>query len=426
MARTSYTLYYPDGHTETISVYELTQAQGIAKQRGASLTPTTTGAAAGVAAGAAAATPVTTTKAGVGIGQTSAEYRANLTKAYNQYLAFLQTPQGQGQPIPTSMADFQSRILGNHPWSYFDTLSTQTTPGGTQPTDQQTKGYQDYLAWQKDNPFMPIPKNLNDYLLHYMTWANNTSLYQAGYTQQQIDSYDAFQVYDSKYGNLNDWRPKDLTDYLENYDKAQQQLNTWRQEAGPEAAGFTDEQTREYYLFQDYKSQYGKPGEWFPVDIGDFFANYDKAKGQLTTWQQQAGEVEKYEIDPAEAARRQEESYQRSQVAAGEAYHETPMYSETFAKEIQQWAGSMSGALRGFVENQFPSLQAQYEAGVGPLKGYPTPEEARAEAARRASGFEAWLPKQVPELEQQYYEQRPYARGERYQEQSPTLRAVNW
>ncbi|MCJ7805897.1 hypothetical protein MUP46_04630 [Patescibacteria group bacterium] len=427
MARTSYTLYYPDGHTETISVYELTQAQSIAKQRGASLTPI---------AGAPTPTPTPTTttpttttpttKAGVGIGQTSAEYRANLTKAYDQYLAFLQTPQGQGQPIPTSMADFQSRILGNHPWSYFDTLPTQTTPGGTTTPTADQASYDKYLAYIKTHQSWPTPKDINDYLAHRNLWEANGDFYDAGFNDTQIQNYNAFQGFASKYGNLNDWYPENIADYLENYDKAQQQLNTWRQEAGPEAAGFTDDQIREFNAFKDYASQYGKAGEWFPVDIGDFFANYDKAKGQLTTWQQQAGAVEEYELTPEEAARRREESYQRSQVAAGEAYHETPMYSETFAKEIQQWAGSMSGALRGFAENQFPSLRAKYEAGVGQMKGYSTPEEARAEAARRASGFEAWLPKQVPELKQQYYEQRPYARGERYQEQSPTLRAVNW
>ena len=60
------------------------------------------------------------------------------------------------------------------------------------------------------------------------------------------------------------------------------------------------------------------------------------------------------------------------------------------------------------------------------LTGYPTREEARAEAARRESGFQAWLPGQVPELEQKYWAQRPEQRGERLWMQSPNTRMVNW
>jgi len=181
MARTSYTLYYPDGHTETISVYELTQAQGIAKQRGASLTPPGTPTPTPATTTPTTTTP--TTKTGAGIGETSAEYRANLTKAYNQYLAFLQTPQGQGQPIPTSMADFQSRILGNHPWSYFDTLSTTTTP--TTPTADQAS-YDKYLAYIKTHPSWPTPKDINDYLAHRNLWEANGDFYDAGFSDIQI------------------------------------------------------------------------------------------------------------------------------------------------------------------------------------------------------------------------------------------------
>lgn len=285
--------------------------------------------------------------------------------------------------------------------------------------------YQDYLAFQKDNPNMPIPQNVNDYALHYEQWLGNMQFYQLGYTQEQIDNYDRFSAFASQYGDLNDYRPKDLADFLANYDKAQTQLNTWTQEAGPEATGFTDNQVREYYAFKDYASQYGEPGEWFPVDIGDFFANYDQAQQQLGVWQQVAEDVEKYQISPEEALRRQEEAYARTQYAAKEAFGETPEYQPAFA----QWMGGQeqfSGALQQYVEREYPSLKSEFQATQPTLTGFPTREEARAEAARRESGWQAWLTERTPELEQEYWSQRPLERGERPYMYSPAMVAKNW
>lgn len=300
---------------------------------------------------------------------------------------------------------------------------------GTPATAQQVlwvMQYQDYVAYQKANPFMPVAKDINDYILNFQKWIDNSIYYQQGYSQEQIDSYDRFRAFQSQYGDLNDFMPKDLNEYLANYDKAQQQLTTWTQEAGPEAAGFTDDQVRAFNEYKQYYYQYGKPGEWMPVDVGDFIANQTQAQAQLNVWKQQAAEVEKYELPPEEAARRREESYQEGRYAAQERYGETPMLQETFAAWLPQAAGDMSGALREFVENQYPSLRAQYEAGLPRLTGFPTREEARAEAAKREAGFSAWLTGQTPELEQEYWGQRPYARGEQYSQYSPTLRTVNW
>jgi len=145
----------------------------------------------------------------------------------------------------------------------------------------------------------------------------------------------------------------------------------------------------------------------------------------LGVWQQQAGEVEKYEVDPAEAARRREESYAESRVAAGERYRETPQYQPQFAQWLGE-QGQFSGALEQFVESQYPSLRSEFQATQPRPTGFATPEAARTEAARREQAWQGWLGGRTPELEQEYMGQRPAQRGERLWMQAPTMRTANW
>lgn len=136
-------------------------------------------------------------------------------------------------------------------------------------------------------------------------------------------------------------------------------------------------------------------------------------------------EYQKWALPPEEQARRREESYALTQYGRKEAYREQPRYFEPFAKWIKGQT-AISQALRGYVEDKYSSLRARHEADLPPLTGFPTREEARAEAARRESAWEAWLPSQLPDVRQDYYAQRPAERGERYWVQSPTLRTVAW
>ena len=114
--------------------------------------------------------------------------------------------------------------------------------------------------------------------MHYQDWLSAQPLYGAGYTREQVeafsDGYDRYSAYDSQYGNLDDLHFSDILDYVENHDQAQQQLDKWIQEAGSEAAGFTDDQVREFKDYMQHYYQYGKPGELVPVDVGDFINNY--------------------------------------------------------------------------------------------------------------------------------------------------------
>ena len=322
------------------------------------------------------------------------------------------TPTTPREKIEASAAELRAKFV-------------EAPPEGV--SQEWIEAFERYQEFVKANPNLSIPiyKDVNDYMLHEAEWLQNLPYYQAGYGQELIDSYTDFGAYASKYGNLEDEYPKNLLDYLENPDKFQQQLDLWKQEAGPEAVGFTDAQIREFNAYKQYYYQYGKPGELVPADIGDFIANLGDYQKQLAIWQQQAAEVERYEVDPAEAARRREWRYQREVVGAGEAYREQPSYQEPFAAWMSQ-QGGMSGAFRGFVESEYPSLRTRHVAGLPQLTGYPTPTAARAEAARRERGFEAWLPQQTPGLYQEYMGQRPWERGVRYATQSPTHRLLNF
>jgi len=196
--------------------------------------------------------------------------------------------------------------------------------------------------------------------------------------------------------------------------------------------GYSEEQLREYNLWIDWSQKYGELGDWLPTNITDWLANYDQAQQQLDKWKQQATteeleqlELEQYALDPAEAARRREEAYREARYAAKERFREPARLSEAFTGWMER-QGQLSGAFTQFVESEYPSLRGEFEAGLPRPVGYPTREAARAEAARRERGFEAWLPKQMPEVREEYWSQRPAARGERLWMQQPTLRAVNW
>jgi len=353
-------------------------------------------------------TPTPTTPTTTPTTTTDAELKASIARK----IAAQDTAKWSGKPMaPEDMLtpEEQEYLKATYTSPYTGGATGGAGGGTTGAGTTGSEEYLDYLAWQKNNPYMPIPKDEREFFMYRDEWLSAMSLYQAGYTREQVDNYideyTRFKAFASQYGDLNDWQASSLSDFITNYDKAQQQLGTWIQEAGPEATGFTDDQIREFKDYEQWYYQYGKPGEWKPTDVGDFIANQDKAQQQLGVWKQQAGEVEQYEIDPAEAARRREESYAEGRYAAKERYGETPEYQQPFQQWLDKQAG-FSGALEAFAESEYPSLQTRYKAGLPDLTGFPTREEARAEKAKREAGFQAWLPEQTPE--------------------QPTTRTANW
>lgn len=295
---------------------------------------------------------------------------------------------------------------------------------------QLESSYQDYLTKYQEMG-TPAAKDFADYLANYEQWYTE---YQAGLTEGErarVREFDEWWRYGRKYGGLDDQYPVDIDDFYDNYDLYQQQLVGWKQQAEEVEAEYTDEQVGEWNAFKDYMG-YREPGEWYPVDIADYFENWDKAQQSLSTWQQryEEGEAERvageeYALDPEEAERRREEAYAESRYAAEERYRETPQYQAPFTQWFQDQAG-FSGALQAFTEREYPSLKSEFQATQPRLTGFPTREEARAEATRREQAWGGWLPGKTPEIEQRYWGQRPAARGERLWMQQPTLRTANW
>jgi len=236
--------------------------------------------------------------------------------------------------------------------------------------------------------------------------------------------------------------PKDKEDYFAHADEWASMLTTGEgtqgYTIGDVTRGYTPDQLREYKQFLLYASA-AEAGDWKPAGISDYLTNYDKAQQMLAKWkpiyEQGITEQEEYEqyireqrehaLPPEEARRRQEEAYAEGRVAAGERYREPTRYPETYEAWLGQ-QGQFSGALERFAETQYPSLQRQFEAGMPQERGYATPTEARAAALQRESMFQAWLPQQEAGMYQDYMGQRPAERGERLFMQAPRTRTVNW
>lgn len=271
-----------------------------------------------------------------------------------------------------------------------------------------------------------------------------------GYTPEQIAEYEAYLAFLKEYPDMGLPAPKDIDDYFANKDEWQDDYVPPEpappEPTPPEEPGreYTEEEKREYYTYRNYASVYGDPNDWYPLNIEDYFKNWDTAQEQLGEWQSEelksTTEQEQYErereeaeawaLSPEEAARRREESYEysqwakeRSEYAAQEAYHETPEYGQSFS----DWFGSTaskSQPLQSFIKGMFGELKTEYQAGLPTLTGFPTREEARAEAERRETGFERWLPKQMQGLKQQFWAQAPWQREERPGTFAPRVRSV--
>lgn len=268
------------------------------------------------------------------------------------------------------------------------------------------------------------------------------------YTPEQIAEYEAYLAALEQYPDSGLPVPKDIDDYFKNRDK-------WQDEYVPpeepteeeiEEREYTDEEKREYYTYRNYERAYRDPDDWVAFDIEDYFKNWDIAQEQLGEWQteeverereqteyeREREEAERWALSPEESARRREEGYEysqwvreRAEYGAKEAYRETPEYGQTFSNWFSSEA-SKSQPLEAFIKGMFGELRTEYQTGMPRLTGFPTREEARAEAGRREAGFEAWLPKQLPELEQKFWAQAPWKREERPGLFAPRIRTVSF
>ena len=160
------------------------------------------------------------------------------------------------------------------------TETPPTSAGTTTPTAGQLADYQNYLAL--------LDTALGNFLPHPKDI--NDFLPHADEWFAQFNElkrgYQTYLTYYSGYGTSDDWKPLDIYDYYSNYDKAQPYLTEWQKLAIEKEAEYTDDQLRDYYNFKNYASAHAELGEGLPVDIADYFAGYDQYQGMLTTFQQ--------------------------------------------------------------------------------------------------------------------------------------------
>jgi len=330
-------------------------------------------------------------------------------------------------------------------------------------TAEQEADYRNYLDYLKTpaGSRLPVPKNFEDFLAHAEEWY--------ALKREQDREFETYKKYASKFGVPDDWYAIDKQDFYANYDRAQEQLGAWEllyeedkaRELEEEEYSLTPKEkfdrSEEYYaawaLAQEYalppseaarrrEERYAREREVIEYGLTpeesarrreerytrereeiEYGLTPEEAARRREERYAREREIIEHALEPEEAARRREESYEEARIAAGERYKETPEYGGAFAqwKERQQ---DFSGALSSFIESKYPSLQSRFKAEVGPLIGSATPEEARAEAARRQQAFQAWLPRQISGVEEEYYAQRPAQRGERYFMQAPVTRQM--
>lgn len=290
-------------------------------------------------------------------------------------------------------------------------------------TDEQLDDYEYYLAARELYPNLPEVKDIEDFLAQRADIEANWDDYVRGYTEEDVRGFNVFKKYASLVGAPDDWRATNIEDYLENYETAQQQLAIWQKEwevdealrLEKEAAALSPEEAarrrEERYAREQELIEYGLTPE-------------EAARRREERYARER-EIIEHAIEPEEAARRREESYAEARYAAQERYKEPPEYTGTAAQWMTRQQ-DFSQALRGFVEKELPSLQAEFRAEQGPLPGFATREEAREEQSRRERAYRAWLPERMAGVEEEFYAQRPAQRGERYHIQAPVTRFAGW
>ena len=299
---------------------------------------------------------------------------------------------------------------------------------------EEYREYQAFLTTPQGTQF-PVPIDIDDYLAHKDEWA----AYMLHPTDER-DSWELYQAY-LRYRDPRDWQAKTIDEFLANPDVVAEQIDEWR-----------DSALREYQEYRDYDN-FRDPGEWVYQGVDDFVLNYDDAQIQLGKWQGLYGTEEaeriadeayydalrrrqleelQHGLSPEEAARRREESYQysqeareRAEYAAKEAYHPEVRYDPAFYSQQEALQGE-SVYYQDWMKRIYPELRGRFEATQPKEIGYPTREEARAAAAQTEAKWKTWLGGQQETLEQEFYGQPPYQRGERPSQFAPKLRSLSY
>jgi hypothetical protein len=306
-------------------------------------------------------------------------------------------------------------------------------PSGWKPSEALINDYNEYLAFLQtpEGADFPIPDDIWDYYVHAKEWAEmmgaeeipdyGPQLPGEYYTDEQLKQWERYQYLEYRYRDSGDWVATDIDDFYAHQDLAQQQMAEWEEDAAKAEKEWTEDEQREWQEYKDLSS-YREPGDWVANDIADFYDNYDKAKGQEDIW------LERYSEDQTRIEASEEYTdwaRERSRYAAEETYTEEARYDPAFYQEMEALQGE-SVYYQDWMYEIYPRLRAEFEATQPRERGYYTREEARTAAAQTEAEWTAWLSGKMPELEEEFYSYRPEHRGERPGAFQPSLRQVSW
>ena len=287
---------------------------------------------------------------------------------YNAYLAFLRTYPGRNHPWPTSLEHY---FENKDEWA--------TRDYGEQPPDNGGDG---------GNGEEPTEE----------------------WTSAQRKAYERYKNYAALYKDPDDYYAPTINDYYGNYDVANEQLTEWETEA-----------SREYQQYRDLAS-HREPGDFYTTNQDDFVNNYDRAQRQQDVWM---GRYTEYETRQQEVDEYYDWSRGRAYESAQEAYRPSPQYDPALYKQREALEGE-SVYYQNWMTDMFPELKRRFEATQPKQVGYPTREEQRAAEAQLEQGIGQYLTAEQEALRQEFYEQRPWDRGERPHIYQPKLRQLSY
>jgi len=308
-----------------------------------------------------------------------------------EYIAQQKATEGSatstGWPTSTTPSLIEQRATGTTDTSRTTGGTTSTSGTGIPPGSGLAQGYnwEEWAEYERylgvlnttEGTILPIPQSISDYFNNKKHWERLGQLGQLPPTTRTVE--DAGLIHGQ----------------LQVTGQVLAQGSPW---LTPEGEPLDFDEGGEPIVVGDEKDKEPPPG----FETYDEYLAYLKRQREYSEW-----------------------SMQQAEYRAQEGYRETPQYGQVFDPWLEE-QGQFSGALAAFTEKEYPSLVSKYKATQPRLTGYPTREEARAEAGRREAGFGGWLGGETPELEQKYWGQTPLMRGERPYMYQPTMRTVNW
>lgn len=272
-------------------------------------------------------------------------------------------------------------------------------------TNAQIAEYNAYLVFLRtpEGQGFPVPSDMADYFTHVDEWSGGGVPPETEWSVAQKSAYERYKMYSALFREPTDFYARNIQNFFDNYDVANEQLDEWQTEA-----------SRDYQEYRDLAG-YRKPGDLYYPSLDDFIVHYNQAQEQQDIW------LGLYETAQTEQGQLDEYYEQQRQ----EAFRPDVQYGPAFYQRQEALKGE-SVYYQSWMRNMFPELQRRFQATQPRPVGYPTRGEARAAAGETEKVWEQYLDVQKPKLRQEFYGQRPWDRGERPRYYQQRLRQVSY